>query len=183
MINLTEEILIDGLRKSDIHTFNILYKMYSGNLFGVIIKIVNQQETAEDLLQEVFLKIQKSAGSYDPQKSRLFTWMLNIARNAAIDHLRLKSSKALKTHIDFQDATTELEGYMHVINTDLIGIKPMLNELNPRHKIIMELCYFKGYTHSEISKALNIPLGSVKTAIRHAIIILRKNFNPSLRHD
>lgn len=103
--------------------------------------------------------------------------MLNIARNTAIDHLQLRSSKSTRTNIDLQLASKELESYVYSINTDLVGIKPMLNELSPRHKIIMGLHYFKGYTHPEISASLDIPLGSVKTSIRNAINALRKNFN------
>ncbi|TCD26400.1 hypothetical protein EZ456_13980 [Pedobacter psychrodurus] len=87
-----QQILLARLRGEEVKAFNELYIMYSTNLLGVILKIVDQQEIAEDLLQEVFLKIKKSISTYDEIRSRLFTWMLNISRHTAIDYIRLRST-------------------------------------------------------------------------------------------
>ncbi|MGB0167441.1 MAG: RNA polymerase sigma factor, partial [Luteibaculum sp.] len=87
----SEEELVDGLMRQDLHFFDYLYENYSATLFGVILKIVNNTEQAEDLTQEVFVKIWSKISFYDPSKGRIYTWMLNLARNKAIDALRSKS--------------------------------------------------------------------------------------------
>ncbi|WP_316757646.1 RNA polymerase sigma factor [Pedobacter aquatilis] len=173
----TEEVLIEDLCMGCPIAFNNLYRNYSANLFGVILKIVNQHETAEDLLQDVFLKIRRSIAFYDSDRGRFFTWMLNIARNTAIDHLRLRSSRNERSHVIYEEVVAELDHHIHFFNTDTIGLKKLVANLNARQQQILELCYFKGYTHTEISEALDMPLGSVKTAIRMAILELRKAFD------
>ncbi|WP_316807783.1 sigma-70 family RNA polymerase sigma factor [Pedobacter agri] len=171
-----EHLLVNDLLKNDLSAFNKFYKMYAPNLMGVIMKIVNQQETAEDLLQEVFLKIRKSLHTYDEKKSRLFTWMLNITRNTALDHLRKKSYRQEKTNVFFEDVTIELEAHTFSMNTDAIGIKKLLEQLSPKQKLVLDLAYYQGYTHEEIAERLSMPVGSVKTSLRQAIISLRVIF-------
>lgn len=172
-----EQKLIEGLQEQDLQAFNELYRMYASNLFGVILKIVNQRETAEDLLQETFLKIRRHIDSYDEKKSRLFTWMLNISRHTAIDHLRLKSSRQLQSNVIYEDAAKQLSFYSHSFNTDTVGVKNLLNGLPHRHKQLIDLFYYQGYTHTEIAELLHMPLGSVKTTIRQAILNLRIIFD------
>lgn len=171
-----ERLLLDRLLQNEVAAFNQLYKMYAPNLFGIIMKIVNQQETAEDLLQEVFLKVKRYLPIYDDKKAKLFTWMLNISRNTAFDYLRLKSSKQSKVNIEMEDRHTELDSFSYSINTDAIGIKKLLNQLSKKQKTILELSYYQGYSHQEIALILNMPIGSVKTTIRKAILNLRSVF-------
>lgn len=152
--------------------------MYSASLFGVISRIVVHTEVAEDILQETFLKIWNSADTYDASKGRLFTWMMNIARNLAIDKLRSKDFKnASKNHdieknVDFIDAQKET-----TFNADVIGLKDMVTALKPEFTNVLDMVYFKGYTHVEAAEELDLPLGTVKTRIRMAIMELRKHFN------
>ncbi|RYY18981.1 MAG: sigma-70 family RNA polymerase sigma factor, partial [Sphingobacteriaceae bacterium] len=92
-ITLSEEELINALQRQDKIAAEALYDMYSASLFGVIIRIVQNNEIAEDLLQESFVKIWNSFPSYSADKGRLFTWMVNIARNLSIDKIRSKDYK------------------------------------------------------------------------------------------
>jgi RNA polymerase sigma factor (sigma-70 family) len=92
-ISLSEEELVGALKNQETVAIKALYDMYSGALLGVISRIVLQSEVAEDILQETFVKIWNSSGSYDPSKGRLFTWMMNIAQNLSIDKLRSKDFK------------------------------------------------------------------------------------------
>lgn len=172
-----QQQLIDGLMDNSPAAFRQLYKMYAANLLGVIMKIVKQQETAEDLLQETFVKISGNIHRYDPSKARLFTWLLNVSRNTAIDHLRKVSSR--------QDSRTdELEtgliGYEHHFiqsqATDTIGLKKIAGSLPAKQKLMIDMIYFQGYTHLEVSQELDMPLGSVKSALRAAVLNLRKVF-------
>lgn len=170
---MEEQHLINGLRHASSQAFRELYMRYSANLMGVIVKIVNQIETAEDLLQEVFIKVRRNFHLYDEAKAKLFTWLLNIARNTAIDHLRLKSSRQDKANMVLEDAGYLLRGYTSAMNTDTIGVKKLIDSLPLRHRLLVDLCYFKGYSHTEIAEYLEMPLGSVKTTIRQAILRLR----------
>lgn len=155
-----------------------LYDMYSGALLGVISRVIQQTEVAEDLLQETFIKIWNSANSYDSSKGRLFTWMMNIARNLSIDKLRSKDFKNstknqdLENNVDFIDTQREV-----TFNADVLGLKEMVTALKPDLYKVLDMVYFKGYTHVEAAEELNLPLGTVKTRIRMAILELRKYFN------
>lgn len=173
--NMNETELILAIRDGDQHAFKKLYKMYAATLLGIITRIVVQKETAEDLLQECFVKISKSIVFYDQGKGRLFTWMLNIARNIAIDHLRLASSRNGKKTYDLEDVYGEIRNRTaESFNIDTIGIKRLIDQLSERHREMIWLTYFQGYSHTEIADMLKMPLGSVKTTIRLAVVSLRK---------
>ena len=152
--------------------------MYSGALLGVISRIIPQIEVAEDILQETFIKIWNSADSYDNSKGRLFTWMMNIARNLSIDKLRSKDFKNsgknqdIENNVDFIDEQKKV-----TFNADHLGLKDMVTALKPEYNSVLQMVYFKGYTHVEAAEELNLPLGTVKTRIRMAIMELRKHFN------
>lgn len=155
-----------------------LYDMYSAALYGVISRIVPGQEQAEDLLQECFVKIWNSIPSYDEKKGRLFTWMVNIARHLAIDTVRSKEFRNL-SRTDGMDGNTnsDEEQRYSEIHQDGVGIKDLITRLRPQDKQILELIYYKGYTHVEVSDELNLPLGTVKSRLRSAIITLKTFFN------
>ncbi|MFF5383680.1 RNA polymerase sigma factor [Pedobacter suwonensis] len=125
-----EQLLVGNILDNKEGSFSQLYEMYAPNLLGVLMKILNQQETAEDLLQEVFLKIKRYLPLYDDKKARLFTWMLNITRNTAFDYLRLKSSKQSKSTVEIDGHHSELESFSHSVNTDTIGLKKLVLGLN-----------------------------------------------------
>ncbi|MET1055969.1 MAG: sigma-70 family RNA polymerase sigma factor [Pedobacter sp.] len=177
-ITLTEEELVRALRAKETIAIQALYDMYSGALLGVISRIVQQSEIAEDLLQETFIKIWNSADSYDSSKGRLFTWMINVARNIAIDKLRSKDfrnshkNQDIENNVDFIDSQKKI-----TFNADTLGIRDMVTALKPEFNDVLNMVYFKGYTHVEAAEELNLPLGTVKTRIRMAIMELRKHFN------
>jgi RNA polymerase sigma factor (sigma-70 family) len=155
------------------HSFSYLYDNYSGALFGIINAIIPDEETVRDVLQEVFVNIWKKIELYDPTKGRLFTWMMNVARNAAIDKLRSRSyQESLKNRSIPDNVDTGIPATV-LPNTDDIGLKKILTRLKEEHRVLIDLSYFQGFTHEEIAKALDIPLGTVKTRIRSALIQLR----------
>lgn len=178
-----ESVLVDQLLKRDDKAFQWLYENYSAALYGVLLKIVREEEQAQDLLQDVFVKIWNNLSSYDTQKGRLFTWMLNIARNTAIDSIR--SGKAMSRPASAQTISTDDEGTYTVDrqysvapeNTDFIGLKDVVDKLRPDRKQLIDLVYFNGYTHEEAAEELSLPLGTVKTRIRSALQELKQLFN------
>jgi len=170
----TEQELVTLLKSKDSKAFHYLYDNYSGALYSIVLQIVIDEELANDVLQEVFINIWKKMDIYDPAKGRLFTWMLNIARNLSIDTLRSKSyqntqkNQSLPDNVDWNVVSSAVQ-----MNVDNIGVRKVLGKLKEDYRTLIDLAYFKGYTHEEIAEMKNIPLGTVKTRIRNALIQLR----------
>ena len=168
----TEQELISALKAGNEQAFSHLYDNYSGSLYSIILQIVKIPETANDILQEVFVNIWRRIATYDPIKGRLFTWMLNISRNASIDMLR---SKSYQNNLKNQEITDTVYGNdsVNLTSIDSIGLERFMGKLRPEHRVLIELAYFKGYTQEEIAEIEDIPLGTVKTRIRNALLQLR----------
>lgn len=176
---ITEKEIIDALRSGRRDAVGILYDKYSSLLYGIIYRIVHSDEIAEDLLQEVFVKVWKNIQNYDESKAKLVTWMGNIARNLAIDKIRSKDYKNSLQNQDIADFVNIIEDNpgAEEFNPDFIGVKEMLDKLQPEHKVLVDLIYFGGLTQADAAKKLGIPLGTVKTRIRSAINNLRRIFS------
>jgi RNA polymerase sigma-70 factor (ECF subfamily) len=173
MIN--EETLIEMLRNREQRAISIVYEKYGEALMGVIFRLLGDQERSEEALQETFLKIWKYGDSYDPEKSRLFTWMMTIARNTAYDASRKKSFRdrkriqPLENHVSIIEKANSVQTY-----TDAIGLQELIDKLNTKYATIIDILYFQGYTQSEAAKELDIPLGTVKTRVRKAFQYLKQ---------
>jgi RNA polymerase sigma factor (sigma-70 family) len=177
-LSLSEEELVLALGNREKVAIEALYDMYSASLYGVISRIVIDTPTAEDVLQETFVKIWHSFSSYSANKGRLFTWMVNVARNLAIDKIRSKDFKNQAKNHELENNVTFIDEQRNTVyKPELMGIKDLVATLKPEQKSILDLVYFKGYTHVEAAEELGIPLGTIKTRLRMAIIELRKNFN------
>jgi RNA polymerase sigma factor (sigma-70 family) len=165
--------LVQGLKSQQTDAFNYLYDHYHGALYGIIYSIVQEPAVADDVLQESFVKIWRQINTYDASKGRLFTWMLNIARNGSIDKLRSKSFRQQQQNQSLQESVYD-SIKVEQPSADLIGLRKMVGELKLEFRQLVELAYFQGYTQEEMSEALQIPLGTVKTRMRAALIELRK---------
>jgi RNA polymerase sigma-70 factor (ECF subfamily) len=167
-----EQELVHLLKQKDEQAFSYLYDNYAGALYGVVKQIVTDVEIGNDVLQEVFVSIWRKIESYDASKGRLFTWMLNIARNAAIDKTR---SKGYQQNLRQQPLSDD--DNMHALavrpGLDDYGLKKVLFKLKDEQRMLIDLSYYQGFTHEQIAKALSIPLGTVKTRIRSALMQLR----------
>ncbi|RYY62088.1 MAG: sigma-70 family RNA polymerase sigma factor [Chitinophagaceae bacterium] len=173
-ITYSEPELVALLQQRTDQSFSYLYDNYSGALLGVVGAIVNDQETARDVLQEVFVNIWRKIESYDPVKGRLFTWMMNVARNAAIDKIRSRGYQDSLKNKPIPDNNDSITGELGVLpKVDDVGLRKVLSTLKEDHRVLIELSYYQGFTHDEISKQLDIPLGTVKTRIRSALTHLR----------
>jgi len=175
---MTQEELIPLLLKKDDRSFTLLYDNYSKSLYGVIFTLIKDREEAEDVLQEVFVKIWKNIDSYNESKGRLYTWMLNIARNTSIDKLRSKGFNNNQKNLSSDNFVHILDDNSKTINQiDAIGIKEFIKKLKPKCIQIIDLLFFKGYTQQETSDELEIPLGTVKTQNRNCMNELRLLIN------
>jgi RNA polymerase sigma-70 factor (ECF subfamily) len=171
-IKYSEQELVALLKEQNNDAFNYLYDHYSGALFTIINQIVPDKDTASDVLQEVFVNVWRKIGSYDETKGRLFTWMLNIARNAAIDKVRSKGYRDSQRTQTIAEGESGMAMSSNPVVND-VGLKKVLTTLNEEYRKLIDLSYFQGFTHEEIAKMLGIPLGTVKTRIRTAISQLR----------
>lgn len=170
-----EQELVRGLKAGNAQSLEKLYDAYGATLYGVVLKIVQVEEVAEDILQESFVKIWKNIQSYDSKKGRLFTWMLNIARNRAIDYRRsaaFKASQQVQSIEDFVGMTEDHQRTHQAV--DHIGLREVIDTLKPEQQVVLEYLYFKGYTQAELSKEKGIPLGTVKSRVKIALRELRK---------
>ncbi|MEO6489731.1 MAG: sigma-70 family RNA polymerase sigma factor [Ferruginibacter sp.] len=171
----TEEELILLLQRQDDKAFSYLYDNYSGALNGVISRMVDEPQLAEDILQEAFVKVWNNFAQYDSTKGRLFTWLINLTKNLTIDTLRSKGyKKQQKISKDENSVSNYRDKSYNTDRFDTIGLQKYVSNLKPEQKRIIDLAYFNGYTQEDISKQLGIPLGTVKTRMRSAIFELRK---------
>lgn len=169
-----QDQLILRLQQNDRTAVGELYDAYSGALFGVVLRIVQSRELAEQVLQDTFVKAWRNGTSYDASKGRLFTWLVNIARNTAIDATRT-------AHFQHYRKTESLENLVHrpggeSLNPDHLGVREVVDRLEEKYRTLIELIYFQGYTQEEAAEATGIPIGTIKTRLRYAIIELRKVF-------
>lgn len=181
-IKLSEDELIALLQHKDEKAFNYLYDNYSAAIYGLILRILVSKEYAEEVIQDAFLKIWKNIGQYDATKGRLYTWMINIARNTAIDYLKSKAyqneqkNQSLSNFVH-EDGSQFEQGHIDDIGmkrADLIGMKNIVYSLKKEWQELIDLAYFQGFTQTEIADKLSIPVGTVKTRTRNALLALKE---------
>ena len=166
--------LLERYQAKDVKAFERLYGIYSDSMHGVIYNIVRDHDIAEEVMQDVFIKVWHKADSYSKEKGRFFTWILNISRNAAIDKIRSKAFKKSKQNLNTDYFVDIIETHESLDDkTDAIGVKKFVSKLKEKCKEVIELLYFKGYTQSEASEALDMPIGTIKTRNRNCIQELR----------
>ncbi len=163
--------LIQRLRAQDHTVIGHLYDRYGGALYGVVYRITGRSDIAEQVLQDTFVKVWRHGSSYDESKGRLFTWIMNIARNTAIDAIRTSGFKRQSLITSIDAGTQKLPAEAH--DPHLMDIRAVVSKLDEKYRVLVEKIYFEGYSQSEISEELNIPIGTVKTRLRYALEQLR----------
>ncbi len=163
----SEENLVKLLKLNQQSAFEYLYENYSKVLFGVISRIIKDEEKAADVMQDVFLKIWKKIGDFDAEKSKLYAWMVSIARNAAIDLYR-KERNNVMVDIDYEMGAVDSQHHESA-STDTIDLRGIVEKLKPERKKLLDLVYLQGFTQEEAAELLEIPLGTAKSRIRTAL--------------
>lgn len=183
IVRYREEELVKQLKSNSRNAFEYLYDHYSAALYGVILKITKDEDRASDALQDSFLKIWRNIGSYAHDKGSLFTWMLNIARNTAIDHLRSDTrteNRVIRLDVVNEAEPVTMESWNRL--TYEMDVRTWVARLLPERRDPIELVYFQGYTHEEVAEKLSVPLGTVKSRIRRGLKELRMVFGtPEMR--
>jgi RNA polymerase sigma factor (sigma-70 family) len=161
------------LKTKSREAFTELYDKYSAAIFSIICKMITNTNIAEELLQDVFVKVWKNIDKYDPSKGSLFTWMLQISRNACIDYRRTSQHKMqLNTSTQMEQHETIASDEMPY-NTENMELRGLAFKLEHKYRQVIDLVYFWGYSQEEVSQMLNIPLGTVKTRSRRGLQQLR----------
>jgi RNA polymerase sigma factor (sigma-70 family) len=162
------------LRQRDTRGFSWLYDQYAGVMLGCIFKVVGDKDVSEDLLQDAFVKIWKNIEQYDAVRGTFFSWIFNIARNTAIDYRRSKAFKNEEKNTSLENIAQLDQQHSEQPDVSLIGLRDVVFKLDTEYREIIDLIYFFGFTQEETAQKLNIPLGTVKTRTRAAILKLRK---------
>lgn len=171
---MSQQEIIDGLRQGKQEAISVAFDQYGAAIYGVVLRMVGDAVVAEEITQDVFMKLWTKWEQFDPKRGKLPTWLLQIARNTALDHLRKKSfQNQLKTDpVDFAVSNSNHPSNEMVIDT--IGLKEIVESLDSDARTVIELAYFSGMTHTEIAQHLDLPLGTVKTRLRKAFGDLKK---------
>lgn len=176
-----ERKLIKLVNAGDTRALEQLYELYKSLLFGMIISIVKKREEAEDVLQEVFITIWEKANTFDPDRGNVFSWIVTLSRNKAIDRIRSKGYKnqqktsltvealALSSEADTYDP---LETTIFSDRAELV--KEALKKIPETQSEVIKIAYYTGMTQSEIADHLDLPLGTVKTRTRQGMIKLKE---------
>ncbi|GAA4026244.1 sigma-70 family RNA polymerase sigma factor [Hymenobacter glaciei] len=173
LLSATEEAaLVERLLARDEQALRLLHDCYSRSLYAVILRLVHDQTLAEDLLQEGLLKVWLSISHYDPERGRLFTWMVRVCCNRAIDALRSPRHRFHHGTRSLEIGSAQRVSAPTSFNPEHIGLRELTLKLKPRQREVIDLLYFGGCTQSETAEQLGIPLATVKTRARTAIQVL-----------
>jgi RNA polymerase sigma-70 factor, ECF subfamily len=157
--------------------FHILYDRYCSALYGILIKFVRSTDIADDLLQDVFVKIWRYIDSFDPARGTLFTWMLNIARNEAINYLRSARHQQVSMHVDNELYSLHRDyADANASSNNMAELKDLQNktlQLDAKYAEVIDMIFFCGCTHEQTARILKIPLGTVKTRVRKGLSMLK----------
>ena len=175
MSTAIESQIVNLLNQGDKKAINLLYENYANSLYGVILKITNDEELAQDALQETFVKVWKNSKKYDSSKAKLFTWLYRIARNTAIDKLRSYNNRFEK-EVQIDKSNVYILPTSN-LNQDVIDLKEHVAKLDEKYQIVINALFFEGMTQQEASEELDIPLGTIKSRLKIGLRELKKVYN------
>ncbi len=178
MSTLLENHIVELLQERNEKAISLLYEHYGDTLFGVAFKVVRDEDLAQDVLQESFVKIWKKSDSYDATKAKLFTWLFRITRNTAIDKLRSVNTKSDKEiQIDVSDVYNL---GVESIKPDFLDVKENLEKIEDKYQIVLDALFFQGMTQQEASDELDIPLGTIKSRLKIGLRELKKIYGSTM---
>jgi RNA polymerase sigma-70 factor (ECF subfamily) len=173
-----DDALVRLLLRNDVNAFEKIYDKYCRIVYSLVLRIVQQSGPAEEVVQDVFLQLWRNSAQYDATRGPFAPWLLTLARNRALDTLRLKSERQrrLENQSDELFSVVVAPQYEKELDEKRRGerVRSLVAELNPQQKRAIELAYFQGLSHTEIAAELKEPLGTVKSWIRNGLMRLRE---------
>jgi len=179
-----DSALIERMRTGDEAALSALYDRYSAMLFAMLVRILRDQQAAEEVLQDLFLQLWRNAGRFDAGRGSLPAWLMVIGRNRAISRLRGRRDREVLEEEEGDYANTFVSDQNiedEALRAQLArNISAALEQLPAEQRQAVELAYFEGMTQSEIANQTGIPLGTVKTRVRSAMQTLRQTLGSIL---
>jgi RNA polymerase sigma-70 factor, ECF subfamily len=170
--------LVDRFLRKDVTAFEELYDRHSRIVYSLVVRILQQAPSAEEVVQDVFLHLWRNAGQYQSARGPFVPWLLTLARNRALDHLRLKSERQRRREDQTEDmpAISQAPEYEKALDQQRRAerVRSLMASLSAPQKKAIEMAYFEGLSHSEIANALQEPLGTVKSWIRNGLLRLKE---------
>ncbi len=174
----SDAALVHLLLQKDVNAFEKLYHKYSRVVYSLVLRIVQQAGPAEEVVQDVFLQVWRNSAQYDANRGPFFPWLITLARNRALDSLRLKSERQrrLENQTDELFSVVVAPQYEKELDEKRRAerVRSLVGGLKPEQKRAIELAYFQGLSHSEIAAELKEPLGTVKSWIRNGLMRLKE---------
>jgi RNA polymerase sigma-70 factor, ECF subfamily len=175
--------LMQQLLRRDVGAFEELYERHSRIVYSLVLRILRQGPTAEEVVQDVFLQLWRNSSQYDVRRP-LVPWLLTLARNRALDHLRLKSERQRRREEqteEFPQIAAAAPEYERALDEKRRAerVRALIGSLPAAQKKAIELAYFEGLSHSEIAASLHEPLGTVKSWIRNGLLRLKEGLQAS----
>jgi len=169
---LAGQLVLTG--QGDRAAFRAVYQATSAKLFGVILRICNDRETAEDVLQEVYVTVWNKAEGFDPARASPITWLAAIARNRAIDRIRSRKPAAqpIEAAEQVADETPAADAVLEQ-SDERRRLEGCLDGLEPRHAGVIRTAFFEGRTYESLAEGEGVPVGTMKSWIRRSLIRLR----------
>ena len=179
-LTLADEDLISLIEAGDAEAFSTLYEHHSRAVYSLAYRMMGERQAAEDLTQDAFIKVWRNAASYRVERGSVRTWVLSVAHNRGIDQLRAHASRR-RTQDKIEASAPRSqpsEAFAETWrNSQRDQVREALQALPPEQLKILELAYFSGYTHLEISELLSLPLGTVKGRMRLGLKKMRDYFD------
>lgn len=175
-----DQTLLSRIASGDSEAVGDLYDRHASALLGLVYRIVGDRAEAEDILQDVFVRVWERAGSYDPTKGAPVTWLARVARNRAIDRLRSRASRPEFSECGCADSVasdaSEARPFASAVMAEQQrAVGAALAMLTPEQRHLIEHAYYLGYSQSELAAHFRLPLGTVKTRIRAGMTTLRQH--------
>jgi RNA polymerase sigma-70 factor (ECF subfamily) len=171
--------LVHRLLQKDVSAFEQLYDRHLRTVYGLVLRILQQAGTVEEVVQDIFRQLWRAAGLFDEPRGPFVPWLLTLARNRALDTLGLKSERQRRREEQTEELPPVLSAppaYEKQLDEKRRAekVRTLMSFLNPQQRKAIELAYFEGLSHSEIAAALEEPLGTVKSWIRNGLLRLKE---------
>lgn len=189
---LHDDELMDRVSRRDLHAFEAVYDRYGDVVYSVALRVARDPYIAEDIAQDVFVRVWRRPDLFDPNRGKLVTWLLSVTRNRAIDERR---SHSRRVRHEAMPASSEEEDVLpsgddrddpalaSVLADERQAVRQALEVLPPEQRLVLQLAYFGGLTQQEIADRLGQPLGTVKTRVRLGMQKMRSVLQPRREMD
>ncbi|MBT8199787.1 MAG: sigma-70 family RNA polymerase sigma factor [Acidimicrobiia bacterium] len=166
--------LLKRVASHDRDAFQQLYSATSARVFGIVLKVVRDRRMSEEVTQEVYLEIWRTAPRFDPARGSGIGWMLMLAHSRAVDRVRYEERQISCLPLEDSSCDTPIDaGDTDELEFDLVPLRSAVAKLPAQQRTVVALAFYQGLSHRQVAEQLDIPLGTMKTRMRRALIKLR----------